>query len=213
MTEHEAPSPQGRAQELAKLVVDLATNVPSTGEPQAADPASRAQAIAKNAALRASALSGTLALPPGAVGVITVLPDLVGVWHIQAQMVADIAGAFGKTGFLSREQMLYCLFKHAAAQVARDLVMRTGERIFIQRGGLLLIQSAAARIGIVLTRRGVAKALSRWLPAVGAAGVAAYAYYDTQQVAKTAIDFFSHDLSWGPEATQGGDVSAMPSQD
>jgi len=42
-------------------------------------------------------------------------------------------------------------------------------------------------IGISVTQRIAGTAASRWLPIVGAAAVAAYAYYDTLQVAKTAI--------------------------
>jgi hypothetical protein len=38
------------------------------------------------------------------------------------------------------------------------------------------------------------RAASRWLPVVGALGVAAYAYYDTGQVAKSAIELFQQDV-------------------
>jgi len=31
----------------------------------------------------------------------TILPDLFGIWRIQAQLVADIAAVYGKTGFLT----------------------------------------------------------------------------------------------------------------
>jgi len=59
-------------------------------------------------------VAGTLALPPGPLGWMTILPEMVGVWKIQAQMVADIAALYGKTATLTQEQMLYCLFKHTA---------------------------------------------------------------------------------------------------
>jgi hypothetical protein len=107
--------------------------------------------------------SGALALPPGPAGLITILPDLVAVWRIQAQMVADIAGAFGKAAVLSRAQMLYCLFRHSAAQAVRDLLVRFGERQLFQR--------AAARVGVRVAQRTIAKSVSRWLPIVGVVGV------------------------------------------
>jgi hypothetical protein len=139
-------------------------------------------------------LSGGLALPPGPIGYLTILPDLYGIWKIQAQMVADIAGAFGKTGYLSREQMLYCLFRHAAAQAVRDIVVRVGERILIRRPTLRVAQQLSQRIGARITQRLAGNAISRWLPIVGALGVGAYAYYDTGQVADTAIDLFRHEI-------------------
>src|SRR6187402_1905030 len=110
---------------LIQALLDFISNIPSTSEQASSNPKGRARGVAMHASLTSSALSGTLALAPGPAGIATILPDLIGVWKIQAQMVADIAGAFGKTAFLTQEQMLYCLFRHAAAQAVRDLVVRT----------------------------------------------------------------------------------------
>ena len=57
-----------------------------------------------------------------------------------------------------------------------------------------VLQRVAGRIGVSVSKRAVGKGVSRWLPVVGALGVGAYAYYDTGQVAKTAIDLFSGDV-------------------
>ena len=84
-------------------------------------------------ATRAAALSGTLALPPGILGMLTVLPDLVAIWRIQAQLVADIAGLYGRNMQLTRTHMLYCLFRHATSHVARDVAVRAGQRLVVQR--------------------------------------------------------------------------------
>jgi hypothetical protein len=108
-------------------------------------------------------------------------------------MVADIAGAFGKTATLSEEHMLYCLFKHSAAQAVRDLVVRVGEREFVKRVSGRVVQGAAAKVGVKVTQRAIAKSVSRWLPVVGVLGVAGYAYYDTAQVGATAISLFEKD--------------------
>src|SRR6202011_481526 len=112
------------------------SNVPKTDEAESKKPQDRARFIINTAAAKAALVSASLALPPGALGIVTIIPDLVAIWKIQAQMVADIAGAFGKKAFLTREQMLYCLFKHAAAQAVRDLIVRTGERVLVQRVSL-----------------------------------------------------------------------------
>jgi hypothetical protein len=42
-------------------------------------------------------------------------------------------------------------------------------------------------VGVSVTQRVAGTAASRWLPVIGAAAVAGYAYFDTLQVAKTAI--------------------------
>jgi uncharacterized protein (DUF697 family) len=118
---------------------------------------------------------------------LTVLPDLVAIWRIQAQMVADIAGLYGKEVELTRAHMVYCLFRHAASQLARDVAVRAGERLVIRQisGGAL--RSVLTSIGMSVTQRVAGTAASRWLPVVGAAAVAGYAYFDTLQVARTAI--------------------------
>jgi hypothetical protein len=53
----------------------------------------------------------------------------------------------------------------------------------------------AAELGIRITQRVAAKSVSRWLPVVGAVGVAGYAYYDTAHVAKTTISLFERSLA------------------
>ena len=53
-------------------------------------------------------------------------------------------------------------------------------------GGAL--KSVLSSIGMSVTQRVAGTTASRWVPVVGAAAVAGYAYYDTLQVAKTAIN-------------------------
>jgi hypothetical protein len=172
---------------VVDAIEDVITGVPKSHERSVKDPDAAARKLARKAATRAAALSGALALPPGVFGMLTVLPDLVAIWRIQAQLVADIAGLYGKDMQLTRTHMLYCLFRHAASQLTRDFVVRAGERFVIRQlsGGAL--RSVLTTVGISVTQRVAGTAASRWLPVVGAAAVAGYAYFDTLQVAKTAV--------------------------
>jgi hypothetical protein len=172
---------------VVDAIEDVVTGVPKSHERSVKDPSAAARKLARKAATRAAALSGALALPPGVFGMLTVLPDLVAIWRIQAQLVADIAGLYGKDMQLTRTHMLYCLFRHAASQLTRDFVVRAGERFVIRQlsGGAL--RSVLTTVGISVTQRVAGTAASRWLPVVGAAAVAGYAYFDTLQVAKTAV--------------------------
>jgi hypothetical protein len=166
---------------------NIVSGVPAARERAVAQPAAVARILARKAAARAAALSGTLALPPGLLGMLTVLPDLIAIWRIQAQMVADIAGLYGKDLQLTRVHMVYCLFRHAATQFTRDVAVRAGQRLLIRElsGGAL--RSVLSSVGITVTQRIAGTAASRWVPVLGAAAVAGYAYYDTLQVAKTAV--------------------------
>lgn len=172
---------------LVEALEGLIGRVPPSREHSADAPSAAAQAIARKAASRAAALSGALALPPGVFGMLTVVPDLVAIWRIQAQMVSDVAGLYGKEMQLTRSHMLYCLFRHASSQVARDVVVRAGERFVVRQlsGGAL--KSVLTGIGISVTQRVAGTTASRWVPVLGAAAVAGYAYFDTLQVGRTAV--------------------------
>jgi hypothetical protein len=150
------------------------------------DPAREAETIARRAAKQAALLSGSLALPPGPIGMLTVLPDLYLIWKTQRQMVADIFGLYGRSAELTRTHMLYCLFRHAASHVLRDLAVRTGQRVIVQEIASGALQGLAQKVGVTVTKRVLGTAASRWVPLAGAAAEGAYAYWDTLQVAKTA---------------------------
>ena len=186
--------PADSGKKLADALLDLVARVPGTDEAAHSHPHARALAIGRSAARQASLVAGSMALPPGLLGWLTLLPELLTVWRLQAQMVSDIAGVYGKSATLNREQMLYCLFKHLGAQLFRDVVVRAGERMLIRQASAGVLQALVHKLGIKVSQGLVGKGASRLVPLVGAVGVGAYAYFDTRQVAKTAVDLFSSDL-------------------
>ena len=188
------PSQNDVRQKVGDAILDLVLRVPPTAERALDQPQARAQAIGRAAARQASMLASTMALPPGFFGWLTVLPELVGVWKLQSQMVADIAGVYGKSASMDREQMVYCMFKHVSAQLFRDVVVRVGERFLIQRASSAVMQSVVQKLGVKVTQSVLGKGVSRFVPLLGAVGVGAYAYYDTSQVARTAMALFSSDI-------------------
>jgi hypothetical protein len=161
-------------------------HVPSASSDRVDRPDSAAAQIARKAARRAAMLSGSLALPPGPLGFATLLPDLYLIWQTQRQMVADIFGAYGRSAELTPTHMLYCLFRHAASHVARDVVVRGGQRLVIRQLSGSALRSALGGVGVSVSQRLAGNAAGRWIPLAGAAAVGAYAYWDTMQVAGTA---------------------------
>ncbi|MGH8152746.1 MAG: hypothetical protein ACREPF_08450 [Rhodanobacteraceae bacterium] len=182
------------SQRIAQQILDFLSEIPASREHPHEHPRARAEAIALAARRKAFLASSSLALPPGPLGWLTVLPELITIWKIQAQMVADTAAACGQHTTLTREQMMYCLFRHAASQAVRDLAVRTGQRWIVHVATAHSIREVANRIGIKLSERAVGSSLARMLPVAGALGVGAYAWYDTRQVARTAIAMFSHEI-------------------
>lgn len=183
---------QGEVQRrITDAVTGLLGQTPLSSEPRNANPRLRSQAIADTAARRAGVLAGSLALPPGPMGWMTVLPELYAIWNIQSQMVADIAAAHGQHWRLGREQMLFCLFRHTAAQAFRDFAVRAGQRWLVQTATQQSIVRAVRAVGVQLSRRALSRGVSRWVPVLGAVGVGTYAWYDTREVARTAMELFA----------------------
>jgi len=180
---------------ITTAILDFVSEVPGSRIDSSGDPASEARRLANRAARRAALAAGSLALPPGPLGWLTLLPELIAIWKIQGQMVSDIAAAYGRHATLGREQMMWCLFRHTAAQAFRDLVVRVGDRLVFRQMSWNVAQRVAKQVGIKLTQRTLGKGVSRWLPVIGALGVSAYAYYDTGQVAGTAIEMFESEMT------------------
>lgn len=168
------------------VIERVIADVPAPRTQEVVHPDAAASEIARDAAKRAALVSGSLALPAGPFGLLTVLPDLYFIWKTQRQMVADIFAVYGRTAELTRTHMLYCLFRHAASQVLRDVVVRSGQRFVVQQLGSRSLSSLAGKVGVAVSKRVAGSAASRWIPLAGAAAVSAYAYWDTLQVAKTA---------------------------
>ena len=72
--------------------------------------------------------------------------------------------------------------------MVRSLVVRVGERVLIKRVSLRVLQRILPRLGLTFTQQLVGRMISRWLPVVGAASIATYAYYNTVRVGKTVIN-------------------------
>ena len=194
---HEALALTAR-QQFVLMFEDLASGIPPSSEPLSAKPIERASEIVRVAGLKAGATSAGLALASGPMGMLTVIPDLLKVWQIQQQMVADVAACFGKSAYLNRQMMVYCLFRHGAAMLLRDVVARVGQRVIVKQASLRVIQEILRRIGVQVTQKAVGKTLSRWLPIAGPIVIGGYSLIDTRNVGKTAIDTFNREIEIEP---------------
>ncbi len=172
--------------------------IPDSREPEAADPDVASEKIVRRSCKKAGLLSAALSLPTGPLGLITLMPDLTGVWKIQSQMVSDIASAYGEHRRLEREQMLFFLFRHSISHLVGDVIAKSGERYIVQKlsekafGNLL--EKIAIRAGSSVTMR----ATKIMFPLIGSAVLGAYSYRDTLQVGATTKEFFSMKNEQGP---------------
>lgn len=175
---------------LATILFELITEVPESLYGQTEDPDEKVKKLTMQAALKASSVSATLSIPAGITGILTSIPDIAAVWRIQAQLVSDIAATYGKLALLSREAMIWCLFRHSAASLLRDLAVRTGSRIIVQKLSATALKAILSKIGVHISSKVLGKVALRAIPAIGALGNGLYTYYDTNEVGKTAAAYF-----------------------
>lgn len=189
--------PQSKQESMDKLkektidlIFDFITNIPDSLHTTTSDPEDRVKHLIQQASFKAGAISATLSIPAGFTGILTAIPDIAAIWRIQAQLVADIAATYGKIALLTREAMIWCMFRHSAAQLLRDVAVRTGSRIIVQKLSSTAIKKLIEKIGLKISSKFLGKSLLRAIPAIGAIGNGGYAYYDTRQVGKTAAAYF-----------------------
>lgn len=173
---------------------EVLSEVPAPSEKLEGLDSKQIDLLIRNASLKAAAISGSLSLPSGPFAVITILPDLVAVWKIQAQLVADIASVNAKTQKLTRESMMYCLFGNNGTGI-EDLVIRVGERFVVKKSSQKVFQGVLGKIGLRIGRVLLGERIARWIPLIGAGLVARYSFNDTQKVGKTARIFFASEIN------------------
>lgn len=175
---------------VSSILFDLITDIPESLHEHVSNPDEKVVKLTQKAALKASTVSATLSIPAGFTGILTSIPDIAAVWRIQAQLVSDIAATYGKLSLLSQEAMIWCLFRHSAASLLRDLAVRTGSRLVVQKLSSTALRAILTKIGIHVSSKTLGKVALRAIPAIGALGNGAYTYYDTNEVGKTAAAYF-----------------------
>ena len=69
---------------------------------------------------------------------------------------------------------------HTAAGVFKDLVVQVGERYLVRRTPLAGLYAVGNKIALLIAQRSAGRLVTRWVPALGALGVAGFVYVDTQ---------------------------------
>ena len=149
------------------------------------------QSYVRKTAIKSASLSAALAVPGGVTGLITMLPEIAGIWRLQAQMVGSIANAYGYEKSLSREQMIWCMFKQFGYGVVSKYVFQKGGTYVFKQMNSQAFQGAAHLIGKRLVTQQGSKAASRIIPLAGSVASGALSYRDTQRVGKNALRLYS----------------------
>lgn len=146
---------------------------------------SMAKARIDKTSLQAAIISAGLAIPPGVLGYVTLVPNLLGVWKLQRNLVLELAKMYGNDTSTTRNQLLGCLIRHSTAQIVKDLFCNNSKpkfsRIFLKRGTEQLLKGVGSG---VIKPGGL---FQRSIPVLGSVLAGVYAYIDTQKVGRAAL--------------------------
>jgi uncharacterized protein (DUF697 family) len=152
-----------------------------------------APSIINSYSLKNTAISGGASLVPGPWGMVAVIPEIAAVIRNQLAMIYDIGMAYGKSKVLTKELLAGILIT-AMGSSAGSLLIMQGSKVLVKRVALRVFQRIIAMLAGKVTQQALKSVISKWLPIVGPAAMAAWSNYLTRQVGKKAIEIFEKEI-------------------
>lgn len=150
--------------------------------------------MSRAAAGKAFIASTLAALPPGPLGLATILPELVAVTKIQVTLIHQIAAYHNKSAQLNPTLVALVFASEAGVHAGKLVVRSSAERIAVRllstRAAETLVAKLSERVGIRITSRLV----GRWIPVVLAPVFGAFSRSMTLKIGKLADEMFSKDI-------------------
>jgi len=144
-----------------------------------------------------AAISGGASLIPGPWGMAAVIPELVAVINRQLALIYDIGAAHGKQKQITKELVLAIMISGLGSS-AGSLLTIQGSRVLVRRASLRAMQKIIALLGGKITQQALKRAVSKWLPVVGAAAMAAWTRHMTVQIGERANEIFQLEIQDDP---------------
>lgn len=155
-------------------------------------------------------ISGGVGLIPGPWGMAAAIPEIAVIIRNQIVMIYDIGMAYGKREVLKRE-LLAGVFASAIGVGGLTLLTMHGGKVLVRRASLRVFQKIITILAGKVTQQLLKSMISKWLPVVGAAAMAAWSNYSTRQVGKKAVEVFQKEIEYVPEEVEDvQDVEAEP---
>lgn len=160
------------------------------------DPGEIIRPLVRKYSLQAAALSSALSVLPGNLGVMSVLPEIYFLLRLQSRMVKDIAIILGKESYLSKELLLYCLFKENKIDIINTSSRITGTRLLIRPISLYNLQTIFYSVIYSKSSKIVPRKNKGLLSLISMLTGGSLSYIDTQMVGTTANAIFLGDIEF-----------------
>ncbi len=140
-------------------------------------------------------VSGTIGLIPGPWGMAAAIPEVIAVINNQLKMIYDIGMAYGKEDVLTKE-LLMAIFATGMGSGGIGLLSIHGSKVLVKRASLRILQKIIEFLGGKITQKVLKSMIAKWLPFVGAAGMAAWSKYSTTKIGEYAKEILSKEIEF-----------------
>ncbi len=178
-------------------LIDLIMKLRPDTEPL--KPCDTLENMISGASWKAFAVSTAASIPPGPVGMLTILPEVIAVTRIQLGLIGKIAKYYEKEKELNGTVIALILGNAAGIATGRELLKCVDNKIIIQRMSTLALQNFAARIGAKILGRIVARMPARWIPLVTAPLFGMMSKTATARVGWEVVALFSQGFKFTDE--------------
>jgi hypothetical protein len=146
------------------------------------------------ASWKAFGISTAAALPPGPLGLATIIPELMAVTKIQMNLIYAIAAHHKKEGKLNPTLVLLIFANEAGVEIGKVVTNKMGTSFIIRVLGSGAIRAIAKKIGIRISTRITQKAVGRWIPFIMAPVFGAFSRAMTQRIGEESDRLFSQEI-------------------
>lgn len=163
--------------------------------PQARPKANDAPSIITHYATINAAISAGANLIPGPFGMAAAIPEIILIIRNQIAMIYDIGMTYNQQPVLQRE-LLAGIFVSVAGISGATLLTIQGGKVLVKRASLRVFQKVISLLAGKVTQQLLKSMITKWLPIVGAAAMAAWSNYSTRQIGKQAISILSRQIEY-----------------
>ena len=150
--------------------------------------------MTSSASWKAFTISTVAAIPPGPLGVMTILPELLAVTRIQIGLIFRIAEYYGKQATVNSTIVALILGNAAGIAIGRELTSTLHGKVIIRKIADVALQRFIANIGAKVLGRIIARVPIRLIPLLTAPVFGALSKTATTRIGEEAMMLFSQDF-------------------
>jgi uncharacterized protein (DUF697 family) len=144
-------------------------------------------------------ISGGLNLIPGPWGMAAAIPEIVLIIKNQLNLIYDIGKSYGFKKDKLTPDLILAIFASTVGSKTIGILTMQGGKVLVRRSSLKVVQKLTTIIGGKVTQQIAKSTIAKYIPVVGAAGMAAWSNYSTKKIGNRAHKLFSKKFEFETE--------------